>query len=172
MKFLELIKKRHSVRDYKPDPVPEELLKQILEAGRLAPTGANKQPQRLIVVRGKSGLEKIKKAANVYNAPLVIIVCADHDKVWKRPYDGKNITDIDTSIVTDHMMLQATELGLGTVWICYFKPDVIKREFNLPDHIEPVSILAIGYENEEVGNTRPRTSRKPLEATVFYETFG
>jgi len=69
------------------------------------------------------------------------------------------------------MMLQATEIGLGSVWICYFKPDVIKSEFNLPDHIEPVNILAIGYENEELGITIPRTSRKPLEATVFYETF-
>ena len=171
MDFMELIKKRHSVRDFKKEPVPEELFKQILEAGRLAPTGANKQPQRLIVVREKIGLEKIKKAANAYHAPLVIIVCADHNTVWKRPYDGKKITDIDTSIVTDHMMLQATELGLGSVWICYFKPDVIKSEFNLPDHIEPVNILAIGYENEQLGIFKPRTSRKPLEATVFYETF-
>ena len=171
LNFIELIRTRHSVRDYNPDPVPDELLSQILEAGRLAPTGANKQPQRLIVVREKSGLDKIKKAANAYNAPLVIIICADHDKVWKRPYDGKMITDIDASIVTDHMMLMATELGLGTVWICYFKPDVIKSEFNLPDNTEPVNILAIGYENEELGNTRPRTSRKPLEAIVFYESF-
>jgi len=91
MDFIELIKKRHSVRDFNKESVPEELLKQILEAVRLAPTGANKQPQRLIVVREKIGLDKIKKAANAYHAPLVIIVCADHDKVWKRPYDGKKL---------------------------------------------------------------------------------
>lgn len=171
MTFMELIKTRHSVRDYKSDPVPDELVQQILEAGRLAPTGANRQPQRLIVIREKSGLDKLKKAANAYNAPLVIIVCADDEKVWKRSYDGKMITDIDTSIVTDHMMLQATELGLGTIWICHFKPDVVKTEFNLPDHIEPINILGIGFINEEVDKIRPRTTRKPIEATVSYETF-
>lgn len=171
MNLIELIKKRHSVRDYKKDPVTDEILKQILEAGRLAPTGANRQPQRLIVVREKTGLDKIKKAANAYDAPLVIIVCGDHNVVWKRHFDGKQITDIDASIVTDHMMLAATELGLGSVWICHFKPDVIRTEFNLPDHIEPVNILAIGYENEQLGNSRPRTTRKPIEETVFYETF-
>ena len=171
MKFIELITKRRSVRDYKSEPVPDEILKQILEAGRLAPTGANRQPQRLIVVREKIGLDKVKKAANAYGAPLVIIVCADHTTVWKRHFDGKEITDIDASIVTDHMMLAATELGLGTVWICHFKPDVIRSEFNLPDQVEPVNILAIGYENEELGSRRPRTPRKPIEETVFYETF-
>ena len=171
MKLIELISKRRSVRDYKSDPVPENILMQILEAGRLAPTGANRQPQRLIVVREQTGLDKVKKAANAYGAPLAIIVCADHNTVWKRHFDGKKITDIDASIVTDHMMLAATELGLGSVWICHFKPDVIRSEFNMPDQVEPVNILAIGYENEELGRIRPRTSRKPMEETVFYETF-
>lgn len=60
-------------------------------------------------------------------APLAIIVCADHNKAWVRPFDKKQTGDIDASILTDHMMLQATELGLGTVWVCYFKPDVIKK---------------------------------------------
>jgi nitroreductase len=69
------------------------------------------------------------------------------------------------------MMLAATELGLGSVWICHFKPEVIRIEFNLPDHFEPVNILAIGFENEELGRLKPRTARKPIEETVFYETF-
>jgi len=77
-------------------------------------------------------------------APLAIIVCADHNKAWVRPFDKKQTGDIDASILTDHMMLQATELGLGTVWVCYFKPDVIKKEFELPDNLEPVNILVIG----------------------------
>ena len=171
MEFLELVRKRRSVRDYKPDPVPDAMLMHMLEAGRLAPTGANKQPQRLVVVREQAGLDKIKKAANTYNAPLVIIICTDVSKVWKRPHDGKKITDIDASIVTDHIMLAATELGLGSVWICYFKPDVIRSEFNLPEHFEPVNILAIGYENVIPDKVQPRSSRKPLAETVFYESF-
>ena len=65
---------------------------------------------------------------------LAIIVCADHDKAWTRAFDGKKTTDIDASILTDHMMLQAQELGLGTVWICKFDPEIIREGFKLPDH--------------------------------------
>lgn len=172
MSFLELAKKRFSVRKYETRPVEEEKLLKIIEAGRVAPTAVNLQPQRLIVVREKTGLEKLKKAANVYDAPLAIIVCADHDAAWKRPFDGKNTVDIDASIVTDHMMLQATELGLGTVWICYFKTDVLRTEFNIPDQVEPVNILAIGYPaGKTLSPDRHDTARKPLEDTVFYERF-
>jgi len=171
MMLMDLIKKRYSVRNYKNEPVPDDFLNQILEAGRLAPTGANTQPQRIIVVREQNGIEKIKKAANIFEAPLVLIVCADNNVVWKRPLDGKKISDIDVSIVTDHMMLAATELGLGTVWICYFKTDVIKSEFNLPENIEPINILAVGYASE-VSELKRRTSRKPIEETVFYEQYG
>ncbi|MCL6477981.1 MAG: nitroreductase family protein [Peptococcaceae bacterium] len=172
MSFLELAKRRYSVRKYEARQVEEEKLFKILEAGRVAPTAVNYQPQRLIVVREKEGLEKLKKAANVYDAPLAIIVCADHNSAWKRPFDNKNTVDIDASIVTDHMMLQATELGLGTVWICYFKPDVLRKEFNIPDHVEPVNILAIGYAaGEGLSPDRHDSARKPLKDTVFYETY-
>ncbi len=173
MSFLELAKKRFSVRKYEARPVEEEKLFKILEAGRVAPTAVNLQPQRLIVVREKTNLEKMKKASvRIYDAPLAIIVCADHDTAWKRPLDGKKTTDIDASIITDHMMLQATELGLGTVWICYFKTDVIKSEFNIPDQVEPVNILAIGYPaGELLSPDRHDQARKPLEDTVFYERF-
>jgi len=172
MSFLALAKKRFSVRKYETRPVEEEKLLQILEAGRVAPTAVNFQPQRLLVVREKTGLEKLKKAVNVFDAPLAIVVCADHDAAWKRPLDGKKTVDIDASIVTDHMMLQATELGLGTVWICYFKTDVLRTEFNIPDQVEPINILAIGYPTGKIlSPDRHDKARKPLEDTVFYESF-
>lgn len=172
MDFIDLAKKRYSVRSYEEKEVEEEKLLKILEAGRVAPTGANFQPQRLLVVRKKEGLEKLKKAANVFDAPIAIIVCGNHEDVWKRPYDGKSIIEIDTSIVADHMMLQATELGLGTIWVCYFKPDVIKREFNLPNNLEPLSILGIGYGTGDMASPdRHSKTRKPLKETVFYESF-
>lgn len=172
MDFLELAKKRYSVRKYEPRKVEKEKLFKILEAGRIAPTGCNTQPQRIIVVQEKDGLEKLKKGANVYGAPLAIIVCVDHSVTWKRPFDSKDIADIDVSIVTDHMMLQATELGLGSVWICYFNPKVIKQEFNLPDNVEPVNILAVGYAAEEPASPdRYDKERKPLENTLFYEKY-
>ena len=123
MDFIEIAKKRYSVRSYKDKKVEEEKLQKILEAAHVAPTAANLQPVRLIVVQSSEGLAKIGKGANLYGAPLAVIVCADHGKAWVRPFDKKQTTDIDASILTDHMMLQATESGLGSVWICYFKPD-------------------------------------------------
>ena len=99
------------------------------------------------------------------------IVCADHDKAWVRPFDQKQTGDIDASILTDHMMLQATELGLGTVWVCYFKPDVLRKEFDLPANLEPVNILVIGYSNEGTGDpNRFNKQRIPMSQLVSYET--
>lgn len=170
MEFLELVRKRHSVRKYSTRKVEEEKLLKILEAGRLAPTAANLQPERLIVIQKKEGMEKLKKCnAGTYGAPLVIIVCGDHNVTWKRRQDNKDFSDIDVSIVTDHMMLEAADLGLASVWIGSFDPDMIKKEFNLPDNVEAINILAIGYEADE--NTNMDKNRKPLEEIVHYETY-
>lgn len=172
MDFLELAKKRYSVRSFLSTKVEEEKLLRILEAGRVAPTGANRQPQRILVIQREEGLEKLKKGANIYGAPLALIVCGDNETVWKRPHDGKNILDIDASIITDHIMLAATELGLGTLWVCHFKPDVIRAEFNLPQGIEPVNILGIGYASGPVAAAdRHDVQRKPLNETVKFESF-
>lgn len=173
MNFLDIAKTRYSVRRYKNEKVEKEKLNRILEAAHLAPTAANLQPIRLLVVQEKEGLDKIGKAANIYNAPLAIIVCSDHSIAWKRPFDNKKTTDIDASIITDHMMLEATELGLGTVWVCYFKPDIIKKEFDLPETIEPVNILVIGYSDEEpMPLNRHSKTRIPLSELVSYEFLG
>lgn len=170
MEFLDIAKKRYSVRKYKDAPIEKEKLEKILEAGRVAPTGKNAQPQRLIVVQGEKGLEKAGKAARFYGAPCLIIVCSNKDETWVRPYDGKKLTDIDASIVTDHMMLQATELGLGTLWICWFDPVVMREEFSVPENLEIVSLLAIGYaDGEPLSPERHAKLRKPLSETVFFE---
>ncbi|WP_373266712.1 nitroreductase family protein [Hungatella hathewayi] len=172
MNFLDNAKKRYSVRSYKSQKVEQEKLDLILEAARVAPTAANLQPVRLIVVQEKEGLAKIEKAANIYNAPLAVIVCADHSTAWTRPFDKKQTGDIDASILTDHMMLQASELGLGTVWVCYFKPDILSQEFNLPANLEPVNILVIGYADEEPADPdRHGKTRIPLDTLVAYEKF-
>lgn len=170
MNFIEIAKKRYSVRSYTDKTVEAEKLDKILEAAHVAPTAANRQPVRLIVVESKDGLEKIGKGAELYGAPLAIIVCADHSRAWVRPYDKKQTADIDASILTDHMMLQATELGLGSVWICYFKPDVIRNEFELPDNLEPINILAIGYSDEEAADPeRHSETRISVKELISYE---
>lgn len=170
MEFLEIAKSRYSVRDYKSKKVEPEKLEKILQAAHAAPTAANLQPVRLIVVQEDEGLSKVGKAANIYGAPLAIIVCSEHDRAWTRPFDGKKTTDIDASILTDHMMLEATELGLGSVWICYFKPDIIREEFKLPDTLEPVNILAIGYgDGSPADPERHGVQRISMDELVSYE---
>lgn len=105
MELLETAKKRFSVRSYTDQKVEPEKLNKILEAAHVAPTAANLQPIHLIVAQSDEALAKISMAANIYNAPLAIIVCADHNKAWVRPFDRKQTGDIDASILTDHMML-------------------------------------------------------------------
>lgn len=169
MDFLTLAKKRCSIRSYTDRKVEPEKLAQILEAARVAPTAKNLQPVKLLAVQSEEGLAKIGKAANIYGAPLAIIVCADHDRNWTRPFDGKQSGDIDASILTDHMMLQATELGLGSVWICFFKPDVLREEFGMPENLEPINILAVGYSAGEHAKSDRHEVRTALEQLVAYE---
>lgn len=170
MNFLEIAKKRHSVRNYSDKKVEPEKLDKILLAAHVAPTAANLQPVKLIVVQSDEGLDKIGKAADIYGAPLAIIVCCEHTKAWTRPFDKKQTVDIDASILTDHMMIEATEVGLGSVWVCYFKSDVIKQEFDLPETLEPINILAVGYSDESPADPeRHATQRIPLSDLVCYE---
>ncbi len=173
MDFLELAKTRYSVREYEEKKVEKEKLYKILEAARVAPSAVNNQPYRLIVVESEEGLAKIEEGARLYKAPLAIIVCKVTEEAWCRKYDGKNHGDIDVSIVTDHMMMEATDLGLGTLWICWFKPEVIRKNFQIPEGIEPVNILAVGYAKDgKKGDVyRHETMRKKPEETVKYETF-
>ena len=169
--FLKLAKKRYACRKYFDKQVEPEKLARILEAGRVAPTGANRQPQRLVVIQSKEGMERLARCTRDFGAPLAVIVCADTSEAWTRKYDDKMIGDIDASIVTDHMMLAATSLGLDTLWICMFKPEAVREEFSLPPHVKPVNILLIGYgDGIPADPDRHDTLRKPLDKTVFYET--
>lgn len=168
MSILDIAKQRFSVRTYLDKEISQETLETILEAAHAAPTAANMQPVKLLVVKSDEAKVKLAKAANIYNAPVAIIVCADRNKAWTRPFDGMKTTDIDASIITDHIMLTATEQGLGTVWICYFKPDVIKEEFNLPSGLEPINILAMGYTDEKADINRHESQRISMKELVSY----
>ena len=129
MDFLSLAKTRYACRTYKKRPVEPEKLAYILEAGRVAPTGANRQPQRIVVVRTPEGLERLVRCTRDFGAPCALVVCADTEEVWTRKYDGKRIADIDASIVTDHMMLAAAAQGLDTLWTCAFNPPSRRTSF-------------------------------------------
>lgn len=169
MKFNELAEKRCSIRKFKPAPVPEEMLNEVLQAGSLAPTAKNLQPFHFIVVR-KS--EKLDELASAYpapffrEAPVVVVICTEASKGWTRDrYDGKNYCDVDAAIAIDHMTLAAADLDLGTCWIGAFDPDKVTDVLGLPDGIEPIAMLPMGYP-DEAGREK---TRKPFDELVRYE---
>lgn len=172
MEFLALAKQRCSVRKYKDMEVETEKLEKILEAAHVAPTAANMQSHRLLIIKSEEGLKKLSKGVNFHGAPLAIIVCGDHSDVFVRPFDKKNMIDVDATIVADHMVLEAEDLGLGTCWLTYFKPDIIRNEFKIPDNLEPVAIISIGYaDGEKAASDRHKDARKSIESITVHESF-
>ena len=171
--FQELAETRRSVRAYKPDAVPEELVQQVLEAGRLAPSACNKQPWRFIVVRSETTRRALGAAYArewFWKAPVVIAVCILPKEAWVRSFDGKNYAMVDGALAMDHMQLAAAELGLGTCWIGAFDPAAAREILGLPDGVELVGMTPLGFPDVEP-NPRLR-SRRPLGETVMKERWG
>jgi nitroreductase len=171
MKFLDLAKKRHSVRSYRPDKVNQEDLEYILEAGRVAPSAVNYQPWKFLVIQEEKNLEAIYGLYHrdwFRQAPLVIVLIADHSQSWYRA-DGKDHADIDLAIAADHMTLAAADRGLGTCWVCNFDKEKTIKHLNLAPHLEPVVLLPVGYQASEGDSTRHKAKRKPVEEIVFFE---
>ncbi len=173
MDFLELSKKRCSVREFEEKQIEEEKLKYILECARVAPTAVNAQPQRILVLNKKEEIERLKKATPfTFDAPTVLIVCYDEEEAWKRrKFDGKCSGETDAAIITSEIILAATEQGIGTTWVMYFDPEQVRKEFQIPDHYQICSLVPMGYAKEGyVANPR-HLERKALEETVFYHEF-
>ena len=167
MDFAELITRRYSVRAYKPDPVEEEKLAQVLEAARLAPTAANRQPFRIIVVHTAGREEELRRIYDeqwLAQAPLVIAVCGLPGEAWARG-DGKSFCDVDVAIAMDHLILAAANLGLGTCWIGAFDPQAAREVLRLPAEVEPIVLTPLGYPDDQ-----PRAKkRQALSELVRYE---
>ena len=177
MDFNELARLRWSVRDYDPRPVEQEKLDYILEAARLAPTGANRQPQRIYVLRSEEALAKVRAATRMaFNAPLVLMLCAEVGAAWHNQRetvmhgtveDVYSVAEMDVSIVCDHMQLAATELGLGTLWVRGYDTQVLFDAFELPEGIMPICLLDVGYPAADAQPSKMHFESKPLEELVF-----
>jgi len=168
MEYSQLIAQRYSVRAYRPDPVEDEKLKQVLEAARLAPTAANRQPFQLVVMHTagrKEELGRIYRREWFVQAPIIIAVCAVSSQAWVRESDRFNARMIDAAIVADHLILAAADLGLGTCWIAAFNVAAAREVLGLPEDVEPVIFTPLGYPADSAG---PKV-RKPLEELVRYE---
>jgi len=162
MDFRQLIKARYSVRKYLEKSVESEKLDLVLEAARLAPTAANYQPFRLIVVKEQDTRKALARAYNrswFYTAPVIIVVCGMPAEAWVRA-DGFSCLEIDVAIVADHLILQATELGLGTCWIADFKPEAVREALALPAELVPLLLIPLGYPG---GQRRPKKRRQLAE---------
>ena len=166
---LESIKKRQSVRSYQDKEIPEDVLQQVLEAGRLAPSANNKQHWKFIVVKDEDLRKKLVPACKnqkfVGEAPVVIAGCATNpDYVMTC---GEHSYSIDLAIALDHMSLEAASLGLGTCWIGAFYQDQVKEILGVPENVRIVVLMSVGYP-KELGS---KTGRKPLSEIVCYDKY-
>jgi len=163
MSFLDLAKERYSVRKYSSKPVEQEKINAILEAATLAPTGCNKQPQRILLVDDPEKLAKIRLCTPCqFGAPLTFILCYEKGECWINP-ENEPIGDVDVSIVTAYMQLEAVEQGLGTCWVACFDRAKLQQELNIPANLHPVAVLPMGYPADDAAPSDRHFSRKPPE---------
>lgn len=167
MEFDKVIRERFSVRKFKSDSVSDDLINKILEAGNLAPTAKNNQPQKIYVVKSKEGLEKIDKASPCrYNAPVCLIVASDKSIAWSK--ENYSTYEMDACIVATHMMLEATNVGVDNIWIEMFDKDILRREFNISENIEPICLIPLGYRDDSCAPSPMHNNRKDLSEIVEY----
>lgn len=172
MKFLDLAKRRCTIRSFTEQPVEKEKLDYILDAGHVAPTACNKQPQRIIVVQKPDNIRKVQKVYKTFGSQCVMIICRDTRDTLIRPFDNKCSGDLDIGIITDHMMLAAREIGIGSVMVGLFDPLIIRKEFTIPEYIEPTALLILGYpKNGFLDANRHTAERKTLHETIMLEGY-
>ncbi len=167
MNFLDLVKKRYSVRSYLPRAIEADKMNYIMECVRLAPSAVNFQPWHFSIVTDSEKLSKLKSAYArewIESVPCIIVACVDHREAWHRKADGKDHSDIDISIAVEHLCLAAAEQGLGTCWVCNFDVPRCREVMNLPENWEPVVLIPIGYATED---DIPEKRRKTLDEIVF-----
>lgn len=172
MDFEQLIDARYSVRNFKAEHLPQAVIDKIIAAGHKAPTGCNYQPQRILVLNTDASIEKLKGCTKChFNAPTALLVCHNRDESWKRVYDGALSSPVDATIVTTYMMLAAQNEGVGSCWVMHFNPTAMREQFNIPDHIEPVALLVLGYPSDNAQPIDMHFAFRPMEETVFYDEF-
>ena len=147
MTFLELAKTRCSVRSFKDQPIADAELNLILEAGHLAPTACNNQPQKIYVVRSEEARKKLAAVCRyTFDAPVILVVCYDRTRDWKNKLmPGYESGETDAAIVCTHMMLEAAELGIGSCWVGYFNATQVSEALGLPENVTVSALLPMGY---------------------------
>jgi len=173
MEFEKVIRTRRSIRSYSKKEIPEDILKKILDGARVAPSGYNKQPWYFIVVKDEKKKKKIAEYS--YNqsfigeAPVVIVCCGEKYENKYEPFKDRCYI-VDVAIAIDHLILTARNYGVGSCWIGAFHPEPIKKLLNIPDNINVLMVVPLGY--PEDAEFSEESIRKPLEEIVFEEEYG
>ena len=167
MEFNDVIRKRTATRKFSNRKLSQEDIKKILEAGRLAPTAKNFQPQFIYVVISEDGLRKIDQVTPCrYNAQCCLLVCSDKEKAFHK--NEYSTFEIDATIVATHMILEATNLNIDSTWIEAFDKNEAKDVFDLDDNLELVCIINLGYKTEDCPENPMHNQRKNINETVKY----
>ncbi|NIA17245.1 MAG: nitroreductase [Planctomycetes bacterium] len=166
MDVYEAVKKRYSCRAYENKPVEPEKLKRIFDSARLAPSAKNLQDWRFVVATGESTKRKIAKAAGeqmfLANAGAIIVACSNSDCVMSC---GQPVAGIDVAIALEHIALTAVQEDLATCWIGSFSPDDVHQILNIPENIEIIELMALGYPADKAKTAK----RENLETILCYE---
>jgi nitroreductase len=178
MEFIDVINARISVREFSSKPVEDEKITHALECARRAPSWMNKQCWRFIVIRKKEVIQEIAHTSVINrwlkNAPVIIVACADPTESGKQ--GEKAYYMVDTAIAFDHLVLAATDAGLGTCWVAGFNEEKVKHVLEIPRRIRIVALTPLGYPMERKGVVAQITKtllkpqkRKSLDEIVHYE---
>jgi nitroreductase len=171
MSILKVIKERRSVRGYRPDPIPEEVLLRVLDAARFSPSGKNLQPWKFILVREETLKQRLVEASGsqsfIAEAPVVIVACGFPDRCYSRMGNYMKSWPVDVAIAVEHLILQAQEEGLGTCWIGAFEEREVKSILNIPNGVRVLALTPLGYSDENPASR----GRKSLEEIVSYDSF-
>lgn len=170
MTFMELAKERYSVRAFKSTPVEQEKIDKILEAAKIAPTAKNSQTQMIYVIKSPEALEKINSVCKcIYGAPLVFAIGYNKDETFGVAEDRVyGFGEIDSTIVTTHMMLEAWELGVGSCWVGLFHDAEVHEVLGLPENIRITSLMPMGYAADGCQPSDRHESYRPDEEMVEY----
>ncbi len=170
MSFLELAKARYSVRQFKNDAIEDEKLNAILDAGRIAPTACNNQPQKVYVVKSEEVRQKLKEVCRyTFDAPVLLVIGYDKERDWKnRRMPGYGSGETDAAIVCTHMMLEAWERGIGSCWVGAFDAQAVQKALSLPENIRVTAMLPLGYAADGAEPASFHSTYRELEDTVSF----
>jgi len=168
MTFLELAKARYSVRSFQNQPIEDEVMNRILEAGHVAPTACNNQPQKIYIAKSEDARKKLASVCRcTFDAPVILVVCYDRTRDWKNKLQpGYESGETDAAIVCTHMMLQAADLGIGSCWVGYFNAQTVADILALPENVTVSALLPIGYAAGDAKPASLHTQYRELTDTV------